>query len=182
MLLFLKASKMANCSMVSKTFSQSMNRMHSGKLYSVCIISDVLLKNTCLCSDRLLGRTVSFIQRASYSTYLLMPIAPGGAFAIKDPSPSHSVLGCSGYSGPVGPLLFQLCFSVSPPTVARPCLSSSSPAGSRSGLPCGAGCWLPEGVSDPAPLPPSICLATGSCPARSHRSSFRIFSCHIVKV
>ena len=23
-----------------------------------------------------------------------------------------------------------------------------------------------------------ICLATGSCPARSHRSSFRIFSCH----
>ena len=24
----------------------------------------------------------------------------------------------------------------------------------------------------------SICLATGFCPARSHRSSFRIFSCH----
>ena len=24
----------------------------------------------------------------------------------------------------------------------------------------------------------SICLATASCPARSHRSSFRIFSCH----
>ena len=24
----------------------------------------------------------------------------------------------------------------------------------------------------------SICLATGSCPARSHSSSFRIFSCH----
>ena len=24
----------------------------------------------------------------------------------------------------------------------------------------------------------SICLATGSCPAHSHRSSFRIFSCH----
>ena len=24
----------------------------------------------------------------------------------------------------------------------------------------------------------SICLATGSCPARSHRSSFRIFFCH----
>ena len=40
-------------------------------------------------------------------------------------------------------------------------LSSSSPAGSRhsksmvpgQGLACGAGCWLPEGVSDPAPLP-----------------------------
>ena len=158
MLLFLKASKMANCSMVSKTFSQSMNRMHSGKLYSVCIISDVLLKNTCLCSDRLLGRTVSFIQRASYSTYLLMPIAPGGAFAIKDPSPSHSVLGCSGYSGPVGPLLFQLCFSVSPPTVARP---ASLPLPLRvpdQGLVCGTGCWLPEGVSDPAPLPPQYLL------------------------
>ena len=26
----------------------------------------------------------------------------------------------------------------------------------------------------------SICLATGSCAARSHRSSFRIFSCHFV--
>ena len=25
----------------------------------------------------------------------------------------------------------------------------------------------------------SICLATGSCPARSHRSSFRIFSCSL---
>ena len=24
----------------------------------------------------------------------------------------------------------------------------------------------------------SICLATGSCPTRSHRSSFQIFSCH----
>ena len=30
----------------------------------------------------------------------------------------------------------------------------SSPAGSGQGLACGAGCWLPEGVSDPAPLPP----------------------------
>ena len=48
------------------------------------------------------------------STYLLMPITPGGAQAINDPLPSHSVLGCSGHSGPVGPLLFQLCFSVSP--------------------------------------------------------------------
>ena len=26
----------------------------------------------------------------------------------------------------------------------------------------------------------SICLATGSCPARSHRSSFWIFSCHCI--
>ena len=47
-------------------------------------------------------------------------------------------------------------------------LSFSSPAGSRSGL----------GV---CPIQPhflrNICLATGSCPAHSHRSSFRIFSC-----
>ena len=35
-------------------------------------------------------------------------------------------------------------------------LSFSSPAGSRSGL--GAWCWLPEGVSDPAPLPPHYLL------------------------
>ena len=28
----------------------------------------------------------------------------------------------------------------------------------------------------------SICLATGSCPARSHRSSFRIFSCHWIAI
>ena len=35
-----------------------------------------------------------------------MPIASGGAQAINDPSPSHSVLGCSGHSGPVCPLLF----------------------------------------------------------------------------
>ena len=37
-------------------------------------------------------------------------------------TPRHRtlVLGCSGHSRPVDPLLFQLCFSVSPPTVARP--------------------------------------------------------------
>ena len=34
--------------------------------------------------------------------------------------PWHRPLGCSGHSGPVGPLLFQLCSSVSPPAVARP--------------------------------------------------------------
>ena len=27
------------------------------------------------------------------------------------------------------------------------------------GLACGAGCWLPEGVSDPAPLPPQYLLS-----------------------
>ena len=52
---------------------------------------------------------------------------------MNDPPPSHFVLDCSCHSGPVGPLLFQLCFSVSPR-------------------------WLPEGVSDPAPLPPQYLL------------------------
>ena len=87
-------------------------------------------------------------------TYLLMPIPPGGALAIYDPSPSDSVLGFSGHSSPVGSLLFQLCFCVSPPTVTRP---ASLPLPLRvpgQGLACYAGCWLPEGVYDPAPLPP----------------------------
>ena len=56
-------------------------------------------------------------------------------------------------------LLFQLCFSVSPPTVARP---ASLPLPLRvpgQGLACGAGCWLPEGVSDPAPLSPQDLLS-----------------------
>ena len=75
------------------------------------------------------------------------------------PSPSHSVLGCSGHSGPVGPLLFQLCFSVSPPTVARPASLSLPLWVPGQGLACGAGCWLPEGVSDPAPLPPQYLLS-----------------------
>ena len=67
-----------------------------------------------------------------------------------------------GHSGPVGPLLFQLCFSVSPPTVARP---ASLPLPLRvpgQGLSCGGGCWLPEGVSDPAPLPPEYLLVSGN--------------------
>ena len=77
-----------------------------------------------------------------------MSNAPGEAQAINDPPPSHSVLGCSGHSGPVGPLLFQLCFSVSPPTVARPASLSLPLRVPDQGLACGAGCWLPEGVSD----------------------------------
>ena len=94
--------------------------------------------------------------RKLHITYLLMPIAPSGASATNDPPPSHSVLGCSCHS--VGPLLFQLCFSVSPPTVARP---ASLPLPLRvpgQGLACGAGCRLPEGVSNPAPLPPQYLL------------------------
>ena len=93
-----------------------------------------------------------------WCTYLLMPVAPSGAEAINDPLQSHSVLGYSCHSGPAGPLLFQLCFSVSSPTVARP---ASLPLPLRipgQGLACGAGCWLPEGVSDSAPLPQQYLL------------------------
>ena len=67
---------------------------------------------------------------------------------------SHSVLRCSGHSSPVGPLLLQLCFSVSPPTVARPASLPLLLRVPSQGLACGAGCWLPEGVSDLAPLRP----------------------------
>ena len=100
----------------------------------------------------------TFAENWVPTTYLLMPIAPSGAQAINDTPPSHSVLGCSGHSGPVALLLLQLCFSVSPPTVARP---ASLPLPLRvpgQSLACGAGCWLPEGMSDPAPLPPQYLL------------------------
>ena len=83
--------------------------------------------------------------------YLLMPVAPGGAYAIAL---------CSG-------LLWSLWTSWSPAVsallqclVSNCCeasLSFSSPAGSRSGLGL-AGCWLLEGVSDPAPLHPQYLL------------------------
>ena len=56
------------------------------------------------------------------------------------------------------PCCFSSAFSVSLPTVARP---ASLPLPLRvpgQGLACGAGCWLPEGVSDPAPLPPQCLL------------------------
>ena len=70
--------------------------------------------------EHLWAFVLSAMQSRGITTYLLMPIAPGGAKAIYNPSPSPSVLGCSCHSRPVGPLLFQLCFSVSPPTVTRP--------------------------------------------------------------
>ena len=97
-------------------------------------------------------------QADRLTTYLLTPFAPGGAQAINDPSPSHSLLGCSGHSRPVGHLLFQLYFSVLPPTVARPVSLSLPLWAPGQGLVCSAGCWLPAGVSDPAPLPPQYLL------------------------
>ena len=66
--------------------------------------------------------------------------------------------GCSCHSEPVGSLLFHLCFSVSPPAVARPASLPLSLRVPGQGLACGAGCWLPEGVSDPAPLTPQYLL------------------------
>ena len=48
----------------------------------------------------------------SLLTYLLMPIVSGGVQAINDPLPSHSVLGCSGHSGPVGPLPSLNCRNI----------------------------------------------------------------------
>ena len=55
-------------------------------------------------------------------------------------------------------LMFQLCFSVSPPAVARPASLPLPVWVPGQVLACGAGCWLPEGVSDPAPLPPQYLL------------------------
>ena len=74
------------------------------------------------------------------------------------PPPSHSVLGCSCHSGPAGPALFQLCFSVSPPAVARPASLPLPLQFPGQSMACGAGSWLPDGVSDPAPLPPQYLL------------------------
>ena len=55
-------------------------------------------------------------------------------------------------------LLFQLCCSVSPPTVARSASLSLPLRVPGQGLACGARCWLSEGVSEPAPLPPQYLL------------------------
>ena len=63
-----------------------------------------------------------------------------------------------GQMGPVVPMLFQLCFSVLPPTVARPASLSLPLRVPGQGLACGAGCWLPEVVSNPTPLPPQYLL------------------------
>ena len=51
------------------------------------------------------------------------------------------------------PVQLVPCFSVLPPTVVRPASLPLSLLVPGQGLACGAGCWLPEGVSEPAPLP-----------------------------
>ena len=70
-------------------------------------------------------------------------------------TPRHRTLFWAAVANP--DQLIPCCFSsalVSPPTVARP---ASLPLPLRvpgQGLARGAGCWLPEGVSHPAPHPP----------------------------
>ena len=104
-------------------------------------------------------------QADRLTTYLLTPIAPEehrpsttprhrtlfwSALAI----PDQLVTCCFSHRA----LWFQLYFSVLPPTVARPASLSLPPWAPGQGLVCSAGCWLPEGVSDPAPLPPQYLL------------------------
>ena len=86
-------------------------------------------------------------------TYLLRP-APRGAQAINDCSPSHSILGCSRCFIPADSLLSQLFLTVSPPAAARPSPLPFTLRVPTQGLSCDAGCWLPEGMTNPAPLPP----------------------------
>ena len=75
-------------------------------------------------------------------------------------TPCHRTLFWAALAIPVQlvPCCFSSAFSVAPPTVARP---DSLPLPLRvpgQGLACGFGCWFPEGVSDPAPLPPQYLL------------------------
>ena len=85
------------------------------------------------------------------------------------PSTTPRHLGYSGHSRPVDPLLFQFSFSVSPPTVAR--LASLSLPLRVPSQSCGV--VLDAGFLRVYPIQThllrSICLATGSCPPRSHR-------------
>ena len=116
------------------------------------LVSDVPTALVCAYCPRTYG-VISFV--AIYSTVLTY--AHRSLWSIGHQRLPAIAL-CSGHSGPVGPLLFQLCFSVSPPTVARPASLSLPLQVPGQGLACGAGSWLPEGVSDPAPLPPQYLL------------------------
>ena len=56
------------------------------------------------------------------------------------PLPSHSVVGCSCHFGPVGPPAVSALLQCLASNCCKAGLSSSSPAGSRSGL--GVWCWM----------------------------------------
>ena len=73
-------------------------------------------------------------QADRLTTYLLTPIAPGGAQAINDPSPSHTLLGCSGHSRPFWSLAVSALLQCIASNCCEAGLSFSSPVGSRSGL------------------------------------------------
>ena len=100
------------------------------------------------------GRAVSRCDTAGAFTYLCpslsveyRPSTTPPPSPLPRPLQSHSVLGCSGHSEPVGPLLFQICSSVSPPTVARPASLFLPMRVPGQGLAC-----------DAAPLPPQYLL------------------------
>lgn len=88
---------------------------------------------------------------------LLKPITHCDAMAIDKPPPSHSVLGCSSHSCPIGTVLLQFCLSVVPPAFAWPISLSLSVQVPGQRLVYGAGYQLSffffNGVSDPVPLP-----------------------------
>ena len=67
------------------------------------------------------------VYKLGLLTYLLMTIAPGVLEHRSSTTPRHRTLFWAVLASPVGPLLFQLCFSVSPPTVARPASLSLFP-------------------------------------------------------
>ena len=73
-------------------------------------------------------------------------------------------------------ILFQLvscCLSSVPVSHPANATSASPPLTAR--LVVLDTAWCPEGVPDPAPLPPHNLQVTGSCPARFHRSSSFVF-------
>ena len=91
----------------------------------VCVCSDALspCASACECDCPCASITGWYTNFCNYEKLiymyrciltLLMPIAHGGAEAINDPSPSHSVLGCSGHFGPVGPMiaLYRMMFNI----------------------------------------------------------------------
>ena len=120
------------------------------------LVAFLLLAFTCLgheCQDLLSLCDGTCIHRLLTYAYL-------SRWSIGHQRPLAIAL-CSGLllSFWTSPLLFQLCFSVSPPTVARLASLPLPLQVPGQGLACGAGCWLPEGVSNPAPLPPQYLLS-----------------------
>ena len=79
------------------------------------------------------------------------------------PTPANFFLCLVCYFAPVGSLLSWCCLDISPTAVAMAVSLALSVWYPGESLSRGAGYWLPEGVSDTAPLPPQSS-------ARSHKS------------